>query len=130
MVGDRDSEIGISFNDAQLADNLRKKLWREHLGLPDDYPLTTVINDFDLWHNTARKNTKFYCKLFGDSIPENNPQKISTHVKARESMKSLADVELSKLLEEHLKGHVVKFPHNFLQRDLESNIKIFDVLFR
>jgi hypothetical protein len=128
LVGDRDSEIAIAFTDSALADNLRKRLWREHLGLPDDYPLSSVTEDFEIWHSTARSNTKFFCKLFEDAIPENNPQKISIHAKARETVK-VKEEGVQPLLKRHIKGHLVKFPQTFLQRDLEGFMKFFDLLF-
>ncbi|KAI8329868.1 hypothetical protein BC941DRAFT_463630 [Chlamydoabsidia padenii] len=114
QCGDRDSEIALVVEDkdmipsringkdyevSRFATQLRRKLWKEHLGLLKDKPSDRVNNDMlplpvpqidtleskydqlvqdpldedtlDLWNSTARKNTEAFRHVF-HCVPDDN----------------------------------------------------------
>ncbi|CAO3597157.1 unnamed protein product [Absidia cylindrospora] len=114
QCGDRDSEIALVVEDQEMvpsqingkdcevskfATQLRRKLWKEHLGLLPDHPTDKVTDDMlplpvpqidslhsredrlvqdpldddtlDLWNSTARKNTEAFRQVF-HCVPDDN----------------------------------------------------------
>ncbi|CAO3621262.1 unnamed protein product [Cunninghamella echinulata] len=114
QCGDRDSEIALVVEDkdmipskinghdyevSRFATQLRRKLWKEHLGLIPDAPTDKITNDMlplpvpqvdtldsdedllvqdplnpetlELWNNTAKENTEAFRQIF-HCVPDDN----------------------------------------------------------
>ncbi|PRP75984.1 hypothetical protein PROFUN_01700 [Planoprotostelium fungivorum] len=141
MNGDRDSEICLLIEDNKKVDSymneqpyqvgkfaheLRKNLWREHLGLSED---DDTINDpicdrvyNKIWLKTSRKNTTVYNEIF-KNIPRDGIETIHNFSElertARKKLKHLKK-DGGHILDEPLKmirGHLVSFPLKFLTRE-------------
>jgi len=125
MMGDRDSEIaafiehqelvpgviaGRSVQVAPFARDLRKRLWRVGLGLPDDSTLDDPIVGATLIQQTAENNTTIYRDVY-PLIPET----IHTVEEAKMILHQTPH-NLEKL--NNIRGFYIEHPSNFLSDNL------------
>lgn len=132
MLGDRDSEIAIVFKEQQKANDLRKKLWSEHLGVSID-KLSNFASDFPLWREIAAANTKTYISLFEDSIAEAEPLTIKQYSSAFNEIRQAGILNANKLrdaLKEKIRGHLVLFPKRFLHSELQHTFDVKQAAFQ
>ena len=143
MTGERDSEFAVIFSDeneneeknsimngnpyyaSKFAKTLRLSLWREHLGLKNNDPNYTLIEDplnDDVWkliNETAKNNTDIYRDLF-----QCYPDDTMLTFKDIPPQKELNDKEKEVLIEKYneinknIKGHIVEFPYDFLKNQI------------
>ncbi|XP_077999833.1 phospholipase D1-like [Glandiceps talaboti] len=142
MLGKRDSELAVIVNDTETiagkmngknykagkyASELRKHLFREHLGLvtqPDsDIDVTDpTCNKFykEIWMKTANENTEVYDKVF-HCIPCDHVTsfEILKQYKSKEPLCTSNPLEARKELT-RVKGYLVKMPLDFLCKEALS----------
>eukprot|EP01124_Arcella_intermedia_P031282 TRINITY_DN7024_c0_g2_i1.p1 TRINITY_DN7024_c0_g2~~TRINITY_DN7024_c0_g2_i1.p1 ORF type:complete len:446 (-),score=107.75 TRINITY_DN7024_c0_g2_i1:67-1236(-) len=150
MEGERDSEIAVVIEDsnviqstmggdpfvvAEFAHNLRKKLWREHLGIQESpYQLVDLVSDplasWNYWLDTAKKNTEILQQMF-QKLPSDDVSAVSEITTVTPAIKGNpndAGMDLNRVC-----GHLIQFPLNFLRaQSLEPNademeIKLADI---
>ena len=130
MLGERDSEVDLIIEDkvfeegimnnkvyqgfGEFAGNMRKYLFMEHLGLTDsdNADICDPTSDhffFNVWESTATKNTDVYEEVFA-CYPSD---KITTFDEIKSSRATTCIADSEKL--QDIKGHLVKFPLNFLK---------------
>lgn len=142
LIGKRDSEIAViiedeSFDDGlmngksfpcgQFAGNLRKYLFKEHLGILGkeneliDIDITDPISDYfynEIWYKTASLNTEFYEKVF-HCLPTDSVQTFADLKRIQEE-KPLYNNEWSRAekMLESIQGHLVFLPLKFLENEI------------
>ncbi|KAF7268635.1 hypothetical protein GWI33_018263 [Rhynchophorus ferrugineus] len=141
MIGKRDSEIAVIIEDEKFEDglmdgnsypcglyagNLRKYLFKEHLGLLENdidamnfNVSDPVIESFyrDSWYKTASLNTELYEKIF-HCLPSDTVETFE-ELRKNNELKPLWVNEFSraeKMLED-IQGHLVFLPLNFLSKE-------------
>lgn len=133
MKGTRDDEIAIRVEDLQYGRNregmfvgsLRRRLFREHLGLMDGNPKTILNIDNpasdafykDVWLNVATKNTDIFEKVFS-CIPSDD---VKTFAQLEERLNKVdrfgpSYPDAVQQLEE-IRGHLVLLPLYFLSEE-------------
>ena len=135
LLGDRDSEIAVVAKSEELASKMRNELWREHMGLLEaapDHPILQKLtgnfhDDFPIFHTVATSNTKVYKKLFGKSHPLGGAKRAEKFKQEEEEcLKNFRSTNPETVketyieLKKHLNGHLVKYPHKFLIKDVKS----------
>ncbi|XP_072941538.1 phospholipase D1 isoform X2 [Epargyreus clarus] len=140
MIGKRDSEIAVLLQDEQFDDGtmngkpfpcgrvagaLRKRLFREHLGLLDEDLERAGLNIDDpcceqfyrnLWKATSKKNTDLYEEVF-HSIPNDSVHSFAELKKYHEENSETLwhkDPALANRKIDLIQGFVVDMPLNFL----------------
>ena len=116
---------GTVFPSGCFAGSLRKRLFREHLGLIGRKDLERnislkdpIIDSFykDIWLKTSQENTELYEKVF-HCIPTDSVRSFVELKKYQDENKdSLWDINPTEANNEidKIKGHLVNFPLNFL----------------
>eukprot|EP01117_Protostelium_nocturnum_P008283 TRINITY_DN2958_c0_g1_i3.p1 TRINITY_DN2958_c0_g1~~TRINITY_DN2958_c0_g1_i3.p1 ORF type:complete len:1225 (-),score=367.75 TRINITY_DN2958_c0_g1_i3:22-3696(-) len=152
MNGERDSEICLLIEDGEMiessmngqpylvsgfAHELRKNLWREHLGLDDsdDTIKDPVHADIyhGIWLKTAKQNTQIYSELF-KNIPQDGIETLGRFLElerfGRKFWKRVQRGDNQPDMESALqmiKGHLVMFPLKFLNREsLAPSFRAFE----
>lgn len=133
LAGDRDSEICVCIKDSQQVDSfmngarfpvrkfaheLRKHLFREHLGLKeDDDSIQDPICDqtWNRWINTAKANSQIFDEVFKD-IPSNNIKSFK-QAKANEVLIREKPLLGKVPALEKIQGHLIEFPLSFLEEE-------------
>eukprot|EP01080_Neovahlkampfia_damariscottae_P001007 gene1007-9913_t len=134
LLGSRDSELSIaiedeeyiksemggeSFHAGKFAISMRKKLWKEHLGISNDHLIRDPISkeSWDLWNTTSKNNTNILSRVF-PYIPSNSIQYLDQYLKLNKE-KELGLVELKDIKKElsKVKGHLCDFPLDFLSKE-------------
>jgi hypothetical protein len=137
LCGDRDSEIAAVVHDPELANDLRKKLFTEHLG-SSDIVTNDFLRDWRKWRKYSDMNTKLYKNLFGKSTPLGEPRTAIEYTKSKiefrkQFVKSAKKGDFTQIrtLEEELgvkiHGHVVNYPRHFLQETVLNTKKMVGV---
>lgn len=137
LCGDRDSEIAAVVHDADLANDLRKKLFAEHLGSPE-IVTNSFLDDWRKWRKISDMNTKLYKNLFGKSTPIGEPRTAFEYTRSRMEFRKhfvkatkKGDLEEIQTLEfelgQKIRGHVVNFPLHFLQDTVLNTKKMVGV---
>lgn len=120
---------GKIFPCGNFAGSLRKRLFREHLGLIEDQRLNRqtditdpTIESFyrNVWISTSQKNTEIYEKVF-HCLPTDSVKSFTELKKYQEEFKESlwrqdqrqANYEIRKI-----KGHLVNFPLFFLENEI------------
>tara|TARA_R110002050_G_scaffold282049_1_gene429825 strand:- start:1994 stop:4417 length:2424 start_codon:yes stop_codon:yes gene_type:complete len=136
MMGDRDSELcivtnepshkcetviwdGMSVKVSPLAHSLRKRLFRDYLGLSEEEDNLVVdpLSDSTyklLWKEQSRRNTEIYSAIF-PFIP-NNVSSVDMLFKCGEYPGCVVNHSEKHRIKD-LKGFVTDFPMNFLELD-------------
>ena len=98
---------------------LRRRLWAEHAGVP-----LTEMGDFQhdlrVFSTVARRNTELLRELFGDAIPEGGASTVAQYQRALRAGKPVRSPDTESLVRQ-LQGHVVEFPHQFLESMMVDN---------
>ena len=139
MLGYRDSEVAVIFEDAEMIDgkmndqhfqvgkfshSLRCHLIREHLGLLDDGEYATSDIKVDdplaaanLLLNVAENNNFIYERVFGGKITPTNHVWNLEELESRSKIFGLADYDLNEAKKEldNLQGSIVSYPVLFLK---------------
>ena len=110
---------GEIFHAGKFAISLRKRLWKEHLGITNENLIKDPISKetWEFWNKTSKTNTEIFTKVF-PFIPSNSIQYIDQYLKLNKEkelgIQELKDVkkELSKI-----KGHLCDFPLDFLSKE-------------
>ncbi|XP_045492782.1 phospholipase D2 isoform X2 [Colias croceus] len=140
MVGKRDSEIAVILQDetfedgimngkpfpvGKVAGGLRKRLFREHLGLMDEDPNRVGVNlddpcaeqfYIDVWKGTSKRNTDVYEEVF-HTIPTDSVHTFAELKKYQEENSETLwrkDPALANRKIDLIQGLVVDLPLNFL----------------
>ncbi|XP_020282549.1 phospholipase D1 isoform X2 [Pseudomyrmex gracilis] len=135
MVATRDSEIAVIIHDQEFEDgrmndipfscgkfasSLRKKLFREHLGLlktKEDIDIDdAIIRSFykDVWCARSKRNTEIYEEVF-QCIPTDKVVNFAMLKQYQDKIPlSSSDPLLAQEMAESIKGHLVDLPLNFL----------------
>ncbi|XP_023231888.1 phospholipase D1-like, partial [Centruroides sculpturatus] len=136
LLGRRDSEIAIVFNDYETVSsimngaeykagrfniNLRKRIFSEHLGLPENDPLLNdPISDFfykQVWLKTAVTNTALYEKVF-QCVPTNETTTYKELMEYTNRPRlAVTDIKLAEMLLQKIKGYLILFPLYFLSKE-------------
>lgn len=141
LLGKRDSEVDVIFSDEEFVDgrmdgqifpsgvfagNLRKHLFREHLGLlkfrlRDPIDITDpIIDSFykEIWLKTSQNNTKMFDEIF-KCIPNDFVRSFVTFKKYNDepALCKTDPVEAEKRLKD-IKGFLVDLPLNFLDQEI------------
>ena len=88
------------------------KLWKEHFGFTDEECVDPLAKQ--TWEAVARRaasNTVIFRKIFG-CYPDDN----MTKKKQIEEEKSKSRINMYEQLSPSIKGHIVEFPLNFLEK--------------
>ncbi|KAF5292508.1 hypothetical protein FQR65_LT01653 [Abscondita terminalis] len=142
MIGKRDSEVAIIFEDEEFDDgvmngdafpcgkfagSLRRRLFKEHLGLlgkeEEDIAISVmdpISDEFykNVWYDTARKNTEIYEQIF-HCIPTDEVETFFGLRKYKEKTPLYyKDPEKTEELLDRINGHLVMFPLNFLSKEV------------
>ncbi|KAK4886881.1 hypothetical protein RN001_003152 [Aquatica leii] len=142
LVGKRDSEVAViiedesfedglmngdSFPSGKFAGSLRRRLFKEHLGLlgREEEDIIISIDDptshqfyKDIWYNTASKNTDIYEKIF-HCIPTDAVDTFLALKKYKEKTPLyVKDPEQTEELLNQIQGHLVLLPLNFLKKEI------------
>ncbi|CAF4362888.1 unnamed protein product, partial [Rotaria sp. Silwood2] len=137
LVGDRDSEISVLFEDTEFvrgmmngqnvqvgkfASGLRKRLFREHLGDFDGRQINyqdPISDSFykDIWLSTAARNTTMFEKIF-NCIPTDSAFTFS-QLREIQSASKLCETnpEEARRLLQSIRGYLVLIPHKFLSKE-------------
>jgi phospholipase D1/2 len=135
LLGSRDSEMslviedeeylksemnGESFNAGKFAISLRRRLWKEHLGITSDSLIKDPICKETwegLWKKTSNANSKIFLKIF-PWIPSNEIQTLDVYVKLNKEKELGSDniKEIKRILSK-IKGHLCDFPLDFLLKE-------------
>ncbi|XP_071557786.1 phospholipase D1 isoform X2 [Temnothorax nylanderi] len=135
MVATRDSEIAVIIHDQEFEDgrmndipflcgkfasSLRKKLFREHLGLlntKEDINIDdAIIKSFykDVWCARSKRNTEIYEEVF-HCVPTDKVVNFAILKQFQEKVPlSISAPLLAQEMIENIKGHLVNLPLNFL----------------
>ena len=143
MLGDRDSEVAVIIEDAEMIEgkmkgqsfqvgkfshSLRCHLMREHLGLLDDkeYEASqTKIDDplasTEFVLKISEKNNMIYKKVFGGRITPTNDVWNGEHLESYLKLPGLVDSSLNEAKSEldKLQGRIVSYPFKFLKDVLD-----------
>lgn len=145
MLGTRDSELAIVFDDTQFftskmnsepyeagnfATTLRRFLFKEHLGIKRDDSATDlkdpVCESFykHVWMKTAELNTSIYEKVFR-CLPSNKVRSFQglDDYKKEATMAEVNPEAAKKLLTDQVNGQLVAFPLDFLV-DNHDDLKV------
>lgn len=128
LAGDRDSEIAAVITSREMASDMRKELWKEHLG--ESVKLTDNIEeDVEQWEAIARSNTKVYRKTFEHSNPICGPSNKDKFLESEKTFRygiwENIDAKRSyELLANRIRGHLIKFPKSFLEEDVKNTEKV------
>jgi phospholipase D1/2 len=144
MVGDRDSEFAILYQDEEIVSNfnsmmdgcefkcsdfaksLRINLWKEHLGIDEsDEKNIELLNDpltDEVWEfikKRAKNNTDIYYDLFR-CYPDDK-YRFFKDIPKEEKMNKIKEQFLKEKYEsvkDNIKGHIVEFPLDFLANEI------------
>lgn len=146
MEGNRDSEIAVVIEDrsmikssmcgneyevGEFAYKLRLSLWKEHLGIPENFDSPIVkdpISDtnWKFWLNKAKENTEIYKKYF--------PQAPSDHIGTLSDIRSEDNgaIQQGRIPElDQRASHLILFPLEFLgnqnQKDLHPDFDAVEI---
>lgn len=133
LAGDRDSEIALVVESRSFANDLRERLWAEHMGCARSELLGSALADYPRWQATAKGNTHWYRALFEEACPFGDPLTYKAWMEAERALdahwqsRSEASVEATfQELCSNVNGHLMEFPHYFLHHDVRgtSDVKI------
>ncbi|XP_041973451.1 phospholipase D2 isoform X2 [Aricia agestis] len=132
MIGKRDSEIAVLLQDEEfdegimngkpfpcgrVAGGLRKKLFREHLGLDADIPDPVADAFYEgVWRATSRTNTDMYDDVF-HPIPNNTVHTFAELKKYQEEHQETlwhSEPALANRKIDQIRGYLVDMPLDFL----------------
>ncbi|CAG9767038.1 unnamed protein product [Ceutorhynchus assimilis] len=142
MIGKRDSEVAVILEDetfddgimngqaypcGKFAGNLRKYLFKEHMGLLEEncetaeFDVADPTSDYfyrEGWHKTASLNTEFYEKVF-HCLPTDSIETFAD-IKRNNEIKPLWVEQFSRAekMLESIQGHLVLLPLNFLSKEI------------
>jgi phospholipase D1/2 len=134
LLAERDTELGIAIEDEKFAQDVRMRLWCEHLGLPKGSLIDpTCASTWQLWLDRAEHNTNAIVSVF-PGVPNNDiaslddlrhkggmdlPLKLDLH--AAES--TTATTKWMKRVRDTLEttnGNIIKHPLRFLHSETYS----------
>eukprot|EP01017_Pseudomicrothorax_dubius_P016275 TRINITY_DN1847_c0_g1_i1.p1 TRINITY_DN1847_c0_g1~~TRINITY_DN1847_c0_g1_i1.p1 ORF type:complete len:340 (-),score=72.91 TRINITY_DN1847_c0_g1_i1:82-1101(-) len=128
MDGARDSELcivveddekvasrlnGIEVNAGKCVYELRKKIFAEHFGLPEN-EVEDILDD-NIWkrmHGIMKRNTEIYREIFA-VVPDNEVKSAAQY----EEFKKKANKDKYDELVPEIVGHAVQYPYEFLIED-------------
>lgn len=136
LVGHRDSEIAAVIEDPNLCQQLRRRLWMEHLG-SSAVLSSDVMADFEKqWLPIAIANTNLYKNMFEGSTPLSEALSAQEFVSLCQEFHEVWAARRINLVESYdffrsaVRGHLVLYPRRFLSQDTSTlDASLFSLIF-